>query len=83
MIECNIQEETMKVELKEPFEKIDMKSIVTDQTIDLSNEGDRWVGGCFSGVPFGFGCFYDGNNILQLPCQIEGEMKKHGTNCRL
>ena len=66
LIECNIQEETMKVELKEPFEKIDMKSIVTDQTIDLSNEGDRWVGGCFNGRPFGFGRFYDGNNILQF-----------------
>ena len=34
------------------------------QTIDLSDEGDRWEGGCLNGEPIGNGILFDGNNRI-------------------
>ena len=40
------------------------ESIEYGQTIDLSDEGDRWEGGCLNGKPIGNGVMFDGNNRI-------------------
>ena len=40
------------------------ESIEYGQTIDLSDEGDRWEGGCLNGEPIGNGILFDGNNRI-------------------
>ena len=68
VIECDIDEKWMKVrerkEKSEEWKEIDLSDLQRCDTIDLSENGDRWEGVSLNGNPFGYGCVYDSDNQL-------------------
>ena len=68
MIECDIEKKQMKIKEKNiekvDWEEIDMDGLQYEETIDLSDRGDRWEGCSLNGDPFGYGCIYNSENQL-------------------
>ena len=68
VIECNIEEKTMIIKtqnsIDEEWVKMDESGLKKDVIIDLNENGVRWQGDSLNGIPFGYGCIYNENNIL-------------------
>ena len=68
IIECDIEEKWMTVKEKNiesvEWNEIDTCELQYGDTIDLSDQGDRWEGNSLNGEPFGFGCIYNSENQL-------------------
>ena len=68
VIECNIEEKWMTVKQRWKYEmewsEVNLDCLVQEDIINISDRGDRWEGNSLYGVPFGFGCYYNEENVL-------------------
>ena len=68
MIEWDIEEKKMTMKEKNidsvNWNEIDLDGLQYEETIDLSDQGDRWEGCSLNGDPFGYGCIYNSENQL-------------------
>ena len=84
VIECYIDEKWMKVKsrVKECSEwnEMNLNNLQRCDTIDLSENGDRWEGDSLNGNPFGYGCLYNSENqIIYSGFVYEGLKVCYGT----
>ena len=68
IIECNSVDKGMKVmrsnkDLSE-WTEMDLKELKRSDIIDISENGERWEGDSFNGLPVGYGCIYSTENHL-------------------
>ena len=68
VIECNVEDKTMLVKSRHLHESdwigLYLSELVRNVTIDINEYGERWEGDSLNGVPFGYGCFFSGDNIV-------------------
>lgn len=66
LIECNIEEKSMKVKEKdgnnEDWIEIDIKDLQPHAVLDINNNGERWEGDTLYNKPFGYGFYYSAEN---------------------
>lgn len=79
VIECNIEEKWMTVKQRKKndmeWNEIDLDCLVQEDIINLSERGDRWEGNSLDGVPFGFGCFYNEENMIVYKGFVHNKMR--------
>lgn len=68
VIECHLEDKYMLIQSGHypgsDWSDLDLIQLVKDDTIDIIDNGYRWEGDSLNGVPYGFGCYYNVDNIL-------------------
>ena len=83
-LECNLQTHEMRTFKKIPntnkFVALPHNKIDGNDRIEIYEEGDRWEGDTFNGIPFGYGHFYDDEgNRMYSGFLYKGKKVGYGT----